>query len=516
MLLVIIRKAAQRGLLILLTCHRITPDAWPGNGLWYNDEIQEDQVLLNWDLMAQHFCGEWNVFAVDIQNEPHKSSWGRGTRFDWNQAAARIGNRVLSKCPRWLIFVEGVSAQPGAIGDKGIPGGYWWGGNLVGVHHAPIRLNQPKRLVYSPHTYGPGTFYQTYYQCCGFPSNMPAIWDEHWGFVRSSTGVPIVVGEWGGKNSGTDHTWHVAMVNFLKERMIGSFYYCLNPNSEDTNGILLDDWKTIDRSKLELLQQLQATEVLPLLPGGRPILVKQPPPPRPPPPPPPSPSPPPPPPFPHPPPPPTSSHLSTHSPSDASKPPAKASPPPPFLLVMLKESPPPPPPPTWPVIQLSSSRWASGAHLSPASLSTAFIGTLLGAGIVIQMVRWLLSKIRAQGRSRVATNSRAANVLPRKKSACRERGAQAEELEHVLSDKAGGSVIDEGSALVLCSKAREVNKKAKGVEQKVSKSKSGSPGFAKRLESAKGTEGSALKVSAKSAKDRSSNDSLKRQCKART
>ena len=50
------------------------------------------------------------------------------------------GDHVLSACPRWLIFVEGVGYKPGAqgINAMGFQGddekaGYWWGGNLVGA-----------------------------------------------------------------------------------------------------------------------------------------------------------------------------------------------------------------------------------------------------------------------------------------------------------------------------------------------------------------------------------------------
>ena len=34
----------------------------------------------------------------------------------------------------------------------------WWGGNLQGAATAPVQLNVPGRLVYSPHDYGPNLF----------------------------------------------------------------------------------------------------------------------------------------------------------------------------------------------------------------------------------------------------------------------------------------------------------------------------------------------------------------------
>ena len=37
-----IKRAADRGILVMLACHRLTPQAWPGTGLWYDDNIDEE------------------------------------------------------------------------------------------------------------------------------------------------------------------------------------------------------------------------------------------------------------------------------------------------------------------------------------------------------------------------------------------------------------------------------------------------------------------------------------------
>eukprot|EP00966_Prymnesium_polylepis_P169584 3921327-Prymnesium_polylepis.1 len=131
-------------------------------------------------------------------------------------AARNAGDYVLSKCPRWLIFVEGVGYKPGAAGvnSLGIPGdndkgGYWWGGNLVGVASAPVQLSDMTRLVYSPHVYGPGVYNQDYFKAADFPNNIEAVWESHFGFVEKATGQPIVVGEMGGWYTGDDKRWQV-------------------------------------------------------------------------------------------------------------------------------------------------------------------------------------------------------------------------------------------------------------------------------------------------------------------
>ena len=76
--------------------------------------------------------------------------------------------------------------------------GLWWGGNLIGARDAPVQLSNPRRLIYSPHAYGPGVFQQPYFKDPTFPLNMPAVWEQHWGFVAKQTGQPIVLGEMGG------------------------------------------------------------------------------------------------------------------------------------------------------------------------------------------------------------------------------------------------------------------------------------------------------------------------------
>ena len=140
----------------------------------------------------------WNVFAADLQNEPHAASWGFGRSIDWDRAATRLGNYVLRGCPRWLIMVEGVGYKPGAPEGNDPAMGLWWGGNLVGVREAPVKLSNPRRLIYSPHAYGPGVFQQPYFKDPTFPLNMPSVWEQHWGFVVKQTGQPIVLGEMGG------------------------------------------------------------------------------------------------------------------------------------------------------------------------------------------------------------------------------------------------------------------------------------------------------------------------------
>ena len=58
---------------------------------------------------------------------------------------------------------QGVAHTPGAMGDEGAGGGYWWGENLAGVTSSPVKLRDMSKLVYSPHVYGPGVYNQPYF-----------------------------------------------------------------------------------------------------------------------------------------------------------------------------------------------------------------------------------------------------------------------------------------------------------------------------------------------------------------
>ena len=274
--------AAEHGILVMLTCHRLRPSAWPGDGKWFDSVITEERVKESWDKLADRLCAQWNVFAVDLQNEPHGSSWGlgMGEKSDWGHAAERLGNHVLSRCRRWLIMVEGIGYDPGSS-DQDPAGGIFWGENLAGALQQPVQLSDPSKLVFSPHTYGPSVYEQDYFNSPIFPQNMPDIWDARFSFAPIKLGVPVVIGELGGFYTGNDKVWQDWAVEFIKERGIGIFYFALNPGSEDTGGLLLEDYTTPESAKLELLARLPSTEVLPLRNKRRPLAASPPRPPLP-------------------------------------------------------------------------------------------------------------------------------------------------------------------------------------------------------------------------------------------
>ena len=152
-------------------------------------------------------------------------------------------------------MVEGV--------EKNVPGqqlpGHWWGGNLEGVRDAPVRLRVPNRVVYSPHEYGSGVGKASWLQGAEFPANLPARWEAGFHYIARQGIAPVLVGEFGGRETGPDTPegiWQRAFVAFIAEENLDFCYWCWNPNSADTGGLVGADWLTPERAKLDLLAPL--------------------------------------------------------------------------------------------------------------------------------------------------------------------------------------------------------------------------------------------------------------------
>ena len=67
-----------------------------GGGLWFSDDLTEADASRAWDALAGALCDQWNVIGVDLMSEPYAASWGKGLITDWDRAAARLGNKVLT------------------------------------------------------------------------------------------------------------------------------------------------------------------------------------------------------------------------------------------------------------------------------------------------------------------------------------------------------------------------------------------------------------------------------------
>ncbi len=250
----IIQGAGSRGLKVILDRHDPTADLRPE--LWYTDQVPQTRWIHDWVMLAQHYRGNETIIGADLANEPHgPATWGDGNpSTDWRLAAQQAGNAVLAANPDWLILVEGIEQYHG---DS-----YWWGGNLEGAAQFPVQLSRPNKLVYSAHDYGPEIYEQQWFQVpnpADLAHTLPAVWQKHWAYLQKIGTAPVLLGEFGGRSMGQDAegVWQRSLMTFMKTNNISYTYWAWNPDSGDTGGILQDDWKTVNQSKLDVLSAYQ-------------------------------------------------------------------------------------------------------------------------------------------------------------------------------------------------------------------------------------------------------------------
>jgi endoglucanase len=254
----VIATAKATGLNVILDRHR--PDSAAQSDLWYTGQYSEARWISDWQALATRYAQEPTVIGFDLHNEPHGAAcWGCGNAAtDWQAAATRAGNAVLAINPQLLIVVEGVEKQPSGSST-------WWGGGLDGVAAAPVLLDVPGQVVYSPHDYPASVYQQTWFSAANYPNNLPAVWDANWGYIAKSGIAPVLLGEFGTTLQTTsDQQWLDTMVDYLGSTGISFAFWSFNPNSGDTGGLVQDDWTTPQAAKLAALAPLLSPTASPV------------------------------------------------------------------------------------------------------------------------------------------------------------------------------------------------------------------------------------------------------------
>ncbi|MDH7444458.1 cellulase family glycosylhydrolase [Aquimarina sp. 2201CG14-23] len=246
---IFVRWCQENDIKIVLDNHSRAADGFLNEAYWYTPEYSEERWINDWIFMAERYKDFSAVVAMDLNNEPHGSSWGNSNpATDWNKAAERCGNAVLAVNPNVLIMVEGVGEFEG---DS-----YWWGGQLKGAEKYPVQLSKPEKLVYSAHEYGPEVSQQDWFTVSNFPQNMPGLWQEHFHYLYENNTSPLFIGEFGIKDqdafNGIAYTWFTEWMDFMGGIYSWTFW-TMNPNSGDTGGILQDDWTSVNQWKLDVL-----------------------------------------------------------------------------------------------------------------------------------------------------------------------------------------------------------------------------------------------------------------------
>lgn len=257
---VIVEWCQENNMKIILDNHSRQHDGYMNELLWYTDATPESQWIEDWVFLTDRYKNNDAVIAMDLNNEPH-GKYGNGATWgdsnpdtDWNKAAERCGNAILEVNPNVLIMVEGIEEYMGET--------YWWGGNLKGVNDYPVQLSNPDKLMYSPHEYGPTVHNQEWFSASDFPDNMPAIWEENFNFILTKEISPLLIGEFGIRDSGgADEIWFDYLLEYMAGRGYSWTFWCWNPNSGDTGGLLDDQWVNIVEWKMDKLTPYLAAEI---------------------------------------------------------------------------------------------------------------------------------------------------------------------------------------------------------------------------------------------------------------
>jgi endoglucanase len=265
----IVAYSGSIGLRILLDRHSSKAGNFLNEPLWYiqgDAYYTEERFVADWVMLAKRYRGT-AVIGADLWNEPKSANgvtatWGTGdASTDWNSAAERAGNAILAANPDWLIIVEGTALNT------------WWGGNLMGVETNPIVLQVLNKVVYSIHEYSQGVYDQPWFSDPSFPMNLRPRWDSFWGYLFRTQTAPLLIGEFGTNfKFPNDAIWLPILLNYMAGQLMEDgqntllegqqgmswTFWCLNPNSGDTGGILLDDWVTVDTFKMSFLSPMLA------------------------------------------------------------------------------------------------------------------------------------------------------------------------------------------------------------------------------------------------------------------
>lgn len=272
---VIVKKLKKYGLKCFVDIHSAKADnsghVYP---LWYDGDITTELWIDSLTWLAEKYNNDDTILGYDLQNEPHgkgqegsdAAKWDGSTDINnWAYAATQCANSILEVNPNALIFIEGVEQQcrEGISPEKGVeyywgmgdsqtdppyyPG--WWGGQLRGVRKWPVKPDSgTSQIVYSPHDYGPHTYYQDWFKK-DFTTQtlLDDYWYDTWAFINAENIAPLLIGEWGGhldegdEITAKEQKWMELLRDYMVSNHISHTFWCLNTNSGDTGGL----WKNL-------------------------------------------------------------------------------------------------------------------------------------------------------------------------------------------------------------------------------------------------------------------------------
>ena len=270
----------EAGIKIMIDVHSAeTASAGHQIHLWYTDKFSTEDWCTGLEWFADYYKDDDTILAIDLKNEPHGTAdepdimakWDNTTDANnWKYAAEICANRVLDVNPNLLIMIEGVEVYPMEGYDWTAPRidyttmteyyhHTWWGACFRGQREYPITLKNPqyqKQVVFSPHDYGPLVWTQTWFDK-DFTTQtlLDDYWYDTWAYIDDQGIAPLLIGEWGGHmDAGKNQTWMGLLRDYMIENHINHTFWCINPNSGDTGGLLDATFSKWDEEKYGLME----------------------------------------------------------------------------------------------------------------------------------------------------------------------------------------------------------------------------------------------------------------------
>ncbi|MBN2535444.1 MAG: cellulase family glycosylhydrolase [Spirochaetales bacterium] len=262
----IIEEAGRLDLRIILDCHSRALDNYRDETLWYTEQWPESRWISDWVFITERYLNNPAVVAFDINNEPHGGLYGMGMKppaswgydvpdygdTNWKAAAERCASAIRQVNPDIIIIVQGV--QESSDGSN-----YWWGSNHKDLKTYPLTGVPASRLMFSVHEYGPSVAPQTWFEDPAFPDNLDDVWRDRFWFIYEEDIAGLYIGEMGLKEEEAQnpsciaYKWFTRWLSFAGDKVHWT-YWCWNPNSGDTGGILKDDWVKVNEVKYNLIK----------------------------------------------------------------------------------------------------------------------------------------------------------------------------------------------------------------------------------------------------------------------
>lgn len=273
----------ENGIKVMMDCHSADANNSGHNyNVWYGPKgFTTEDWIEGWTWFVNEYKNDDTIIACDLKNEPHgkfsqseavSAKWDDSTdENNWRYAASRCGKAILAVNPKLLIMVEGIeetprpgydynsgTQDPNATEDQLKYYGDWWGGNLRNAEKYPVDLGSyQNQLVYSPHDYGPLVYEQSWFKKdFSEKTLLNDVWYDNWFYLQDKDIAPILIGEWGGyMDGGSNEKYLNIMAEFIAKNHINHTFWCINPNSGDTGGLLEGDWATWDAAKYNMMKK---------------------------------------------------------------------------------------------------------------------------------------------------------------------------------------------------------------------------------------------------------------------